>query len=127
MGALAVVLAAMAAWIVGAAWYMILAKPWMAANNLKPEDIDRSDKTPYFISLVLMLLVAGMMRHILAGSGIDGVQKAAMTGLGLGLFIAAPWIVMNNRYSGRPMKLSLIDGGYAVVGCTVIGVVLAIL
>ena len=44
----------------------------------------------------------------------------------LGLFIVAPWIVTNYAYSMRPRQLTLIDCGYAVGGCTVIGIVLAL-
>lgn len=49
-----------------------------------------------------------------------------MGGSGLGLFIVAPWIVTNYAYSMRPRILTLIDGAYAVVGCTIIGVILSL-
>ena len=32
-----------------------------------------------------------------------------------------------NAYAGRPFRLTVIDGGYAVIGCTLIGLVLALL
>lgn len=49
-----------------------------------------------------------------------------MSGLGIGLLFIAPWIAMNVAYAMRPRALAIIDGGYAVVGCGVIRLVLGI-
>ena len=114
-----VLIAAAAAWIFGAIWYGMLSGPWMAASGKSPEDMQGSSKLPYIISLISVVLVAGMMRHIFAMAGIDGLQKGFVTGLGLGLFIVSPWIVLHYSFSGRPVKLMAIDGGYATIGCTI--------
>lgn len=45
-----------------------------------------------------------------------------MTGAGLGLFVAVPWIATNYGFAGQPQSLMLIDGACATVGCTIIGV-----
>ena len=73
-----------------------------------------------------MLLVAGMMRHLLVSAGIDTVGKSLLTGLGIGAFFIAPWVMINNAYGMRPFLLTVIDGGYAIAGCGVIGLVLAL-
>ncbi|MDG1069835.1 MAG: DUF1761 domain-containing protein, partial [Sulfitobacter sp.] len=52
------------------------------------------------------------------------VSEDAVSGFGIGLFFISPWLMINNAYGGRPFRLTLIDGGYAVIGCTVIGLVL---
>ena len=127
MGAFSVVIAAAIAWVFGAVWYMALGNQWMAAAGLKAEDIDRSNKAPFLISFLMVVLVAGMMRHIMAMAGIDGFGKGALTGLGLGVFIAAPWIVTNNLFGQRPMALSLIDGAHAAIGCMIIGATLTVI
>lgn len=130
MEILNVIVAAAGAWIFGAGWYMWLAKPWMEAAGVpvgedgKPENA--SDPTPYILSAVAMLLVAGMMRHIFGMAGIDSVGKGLLSGLGIGLFFISPWIMINNAYGGRPFRLTLIDGGYATFGCGVIGLILAL-
>jgi hypothetical protein len=54
------------------------------------------------------------------------VAKGAYAGLGIGVFFIAPWTMINNAYGMRPFKLTLIDGGYSVVGCLLIGVVLTL-
>ena len=129
MEILNVLVAALAGWIFGAGWYMSLAKPWVEAAGIEVDENGRptnDNPLPYILSAVAMILVAGMMRHVLAMAGIEGVGKAATTGFGIGLFFIAPWIMINNAYGGRPFKLTLIDSGYAVFGCAVIGAVLAL-
>ncbi|MSU91192.1 DUF1761 family protein [Rhodobacteraceae bacterium 2CG4] len=126
MGIVAVLLAAVASYAWGSVWYMSMAKPWMAANGLTAESIDRKNPAPYIISFAATVLVAGMMRHILVMAGIDSVGAALVTGLGLGAFIAAPWIVTNYAFAGRPRALMAIDATYAVVGCAIIGLVLGL-
>ena len=125
MGYISVIAAAAASWFFGAAWYMALSKPWMEAAGIECDEAGKpqggSSPLPYILSALCMLLVAGMMRHIFAGSGVDTVVKGLLSGLGIG-----PWIMINNAYTMRPFKLTLIDGGYAVFGCAITGVVLTL-
>ena len=46
MNYLAIVIAAVAAWLFGAGWYMALGKPWMAALGTTPDQMakPRSDR-----------------------------------------------------------------------------------
>ena len=123
-----IIVAAIAGFAFGAVWYMLLAEPWMAAAKIekgadgKPKN--SSDPKPYIMAMVAMIFVAGMMRHVFASSGVMTVGGGLISGLGIGAFFISPWIMINNAYGGRPFKLTLIDGGYAVFGCAVIGAVL---
>lgn len=128
MGFLAVIVAAFAGFIIGAIYYGALSKPWMEASGVpvgedgKP--LNSSNPTPYIVSFVMILLVAGMMRHSFALSGIDTVGKGLISGLGVGAFFIAPWIFINTGYSDRPWKLAVIDSGYAILAAGAIGTVL---
>ena len=124
MGFLAVIVAAVAAYAFGAVWYMVMAKPWMAAAGLTEDNINRSNPMPFIVSGVCVVLVAGMMRHVFVSSGVDSVGGGLISGLGIGLFLAVPWLATNYAFAQRPMALTLIDGTYATVGCTLIGTVL---
>jgi hypothetical protein len=130
MGILAVLAAAAAAWGLGAVWYMALAAPWMAASGV-PRDAagqpaNAASPLPFVLSALCLVLVAGMMRHIFATSGIATPGAGLVSGLGVGAFLIAPWIAINNLYAMRPYRLTLIDGGYAVAGCAVMGLVLTL-
>lgn len=129
MGYISVIVAAAASFAFGAAWYMALAKPWIEAANIKVDEDGRPEgdsPLPYFMAAIAMLLVAGMMRHVFALSDIETVGKGLVSGLGIGLFFISPWIMINNAYGGRPFKLTLIDSGYAVFGCAIMGLVLTL-
>jgi hypothetical protein len=129
VGFLSVVVAPVAGWAFGAAWYMALAKPWMAASGVAVGEDGRpanNSPTPYILSMIAMIVVAGMMRHAFSMAGIEGIGKGLLSGLGIGLFFISPWIMINNAYCDRPFKLTLIDGGYAAFGCAVMGAVLTL-
>ncbi|SIO20565.1 DUF1761 domain-containing protein [Vannielia litorea] len=128
MGIIAVVVAAFAGFAMGAAWYMTLSKQWIAAvgiaTDAKGRPANGGSVTPFIISGIAMLMVAGMMRHILVMAGIEGAGKSALVGLGIGLFMITPWVAMNYAYADRKKELTILDGGYSVLGPTVIGLVL---
>ncbi len=127
MGILSVLLGAAAGFAMGAIWYMTLGKVWMAAVGLTEEDV-KSDKNPlpFIIAFVGNILVAGMMRHVFATSGVAGLGAGMVGGLGVGLFLAAPWILTNYAFAGRPKPLWWIDAGHAILACTAIGAVLGL-
>lgn len=129
MELISVLAAAAGSWIFGAAWYMALAKPWVAAVGLKTDENGRPEgdsALPYIMSAIAMIVVAGMMRHTFGMAGITTVGKGLMSGLGVGLFFISPWIMINNAYGMRPFRLTLIDGGYATIGCAIMGVILTL-
>ncbi len=130
MGFVAVLAAAAASWIFGAIWYGIVAEPWKKASGVPLGDdgkpLAAKKAAPYITSLVSAVLVAGMMRHAFVLSGIDTIGEGIVTGFGIGLFFATPWIATNYGFSDRPMALTAIDGAYATVGCTLMGLVLTL-
>lgn len=125
-----VFVAALVAFGAGAVWYMKLAEPWMEAVGI-PRDAEGKpqggmDPKIMVLTFAMQLVVAGMMRHVFALGGVDTVGKGIVGGLGIGLFFIAPWIALNYANAMRPMKLSLIDGGYATLACTLMGLVLTL-
>lgn len=126
MELLNVIAAGVATWIFGAIWYMVISKGWMQASGLTPETINNKNPLPYIVSLIGAIVVAGMLRHILAQAGIESVGKALMTGLGLGAFVVSPWIVNNVMYGQRDKRLIWMDCGYPVIGMAIMAVVLTL-
>lgn len=127
MELLSVLAAALASYVFGAIWYMVLSKPWIAASGIAVDDAGKpvnSGAMPYIVALIGAVSSAGMMRHMFSLSGIDTPDKGIVAGFGIGLFIVVPWIAANYAFGGRPRNLLYVDGGFAVGGCTVIGLVL---
>ncbi len=128
MEVLNVLAAAAGSFVFGAVWYMTLSKPWMQAAGI-PMDENGKPKgngspLPYVYAAICLVVVAGFMRHIFATSGMITPGAGLVGGLGVGLFFISPWILLNNSYTMRPMKLTLIDSGYATFGCAITGLIL---
>ena len=128
MAFISVLLAAAAGFAMGAVWYMALGKRWMAAVGKTEEEVtaDRNP-LPFVVAALGNILVAGMMRHLLANSGVEGLGAGFVSGLGVGLFLAAPWILTNYAFAGRPVTLWWIDAGHTILACTAIGTVLGLM
>lgn len=124
MDILAIIAAAAGAFVFGAVWYTVMNEKWMAAAGLKSADLEPMNK--FGLAFAASVLAAGMMEHIFASSGIVSWHGGLVGGLGIGLFLAAPWMVVNYSFSKRPISLMVIDGIYSVGGCTVIGLILGL-
>ena len=125
-----VLAAASASFVFGAVWYMVLSDPWMTASGVARDadgkPLNSSNPRPYILSAISAIVVAGMMRHVLAASGVTSIPSGAIAGFGIGAFLIVPWMMMNNEFAGKPFQLTVIDGGYAVIGCTFMGTVLMV-
>lgn len=125
---LAVVLATVVSWGFGAGWYMVLAKQWIASIGKRPEDIDRSDYSPYLWSVLCLAIMA----YFIAGltpllTGSTSVVNGLIVGahMWLGFIITA--MVLNHRYEGAPWTRTFIDGGYLLAVLLIDGIVIGIL
>lgn len=127
MQLVAVLLAAAAGFGAGAAWYMVNAKRWAAAVGRTEGEVG-ADRTalPFVIGFAASLLTAGLMRHVFASAGVAGIGGGLVSGLGIGLFFIAPWILTNYAFARRPRALWWIDAGHVVLACSAIGLVLGV-
>jgi hypothetical protein len=116
---LAIVIAAIVAWLAGAAWYMSLGKIWTSALGMTAEQMEARRKQPgahlpfiyvFVAELVMAWVLAGLLGHLGAGQVtlINGLISGAFCWLG---FVVTT-MVTNNAFAGRDPRLLLIDGGY---------------
>jgi hypothetical protein len=124
MNYLAVLIAAVAAYAWGAAYYTTLSKQWLAAVGLT--EVKRS-VTPFVISfiavIVMAFVLAGSIAHL--GPGNVTVKNGIISGLILWAGFVATTVFVNNAYPGRKYMLSIIDSlhwlGVLVIQGAVIG------
>jgi len=123
---LAVVLATVASFAFGAAWYMGLSKQWLAALG-KTRDQLNVGYTPFIWSVVVELVMAyfiALLVPALLGeiTVVNGLIVAAHMWFG---FVLTS-MIMNHRYEGMKWSLTLIDGlhllGVLLIQGAVIGV-----
>jgi hypothetical protein len=120
----AILVAALYQWILGALWYSLLfAKPWMALTGHKagtrPKDAVFSMITSFFGGLMLAFVLA----HVVMWPGAETFGEGALVGFICWLgFIAMP-LLAETLYERRSFKLLAINSGYwlaAVVGSSIL-------
>ena len=126
---LAVLLAAAAAWVLGAVWYMALATPWMAAAGITEEKIAESKTRPgASLPFVFAFAACVIMAWVLAGIVGHLGQVTVRSGVISGLFCWAGFVIttmlVNNSFAMRSRKLLLIDGGYWLVAMALMGAII---
>jgi hypothetical protein len=125
---LAVLIAALAGFGWGAAYYMTLSKQWLAAVGMTREQLgEKRSPAPFIISFVALLVMgfvlAGSIGHL--GPGQVTVRNGIISGAILWAGFVATTVFVNNAYPGRKYSLSLIDSihwlGVLVIQGAVIG------
>jgi hypothetical protein len=124
---LAVIVATVASWALGAGWYMVFANQWLAAIGKTKDQINAKDPTPYIWSVVIQLVMAifvAMLTPVLFGATnvMTGLQTGALMWLG---FVATS-MIQGHRYEGAPWSRTFIDGGYMLAVLLVHGIVIGL-
>ena len=124
----AILAAAVAAWLVGAVWYMALGKPWMAALGKTREELmgptGKPSTGPFIISFVAELVMAFALAVLLVQIGPVTLANGITTGFLAWLGFVATSMVVNHAYGGvRPM-LTVIDSGHWLAVLLVEGAVI---
>lgn len=126
---LAIVVAAVAGWLIGAIWYgALFSKPWIAANNIivDPAKGHRPSAGLLILTFVAQLLMAWILAGILfhLGPGKLTVRNGIISGIWMWLGFVITTMAVNNGFAGRKPVLLAIDGGHWLVVLVVIGAVL---
>jgi hypothetical protein len=124
---LAVLVAAVASWIMGFAWNGVVGKQWMGALGWteadRPKSVPVGPLTTTFIAeLVMAVLVAGLIGHF----GQVGVRNGIIIGASCWLAFVVPPTVVNYAFQKRPVKLTIIDSGHWLAVLLVQGTVIGL-
>lgn len=122
----AVFVSAVAYFLIGALWYspLLFAKQWIAALDLKPEDIQSSPVvyiSTFIGILIIVFILAVIVILINTNTLLGGMFVGAIAGVGFVLTTTA----INNLYAGRSLTLTLVTSGYHIAGFVVSGIILA--
>ena len=136
---LAVIIAAVAAWLAGAVYYGMLAKafrdknPWVAAHG-KTMDSFKAEQAGYkgtvhaWLPFALAFLAELAMAYVLAGMvghlGTVTIRSAVISGLFVWAGFMVTTMLVNNAFAGRRYILTLIDSGHWLAVIVVMGVVI---
>jgi hypothetical protein len=130
---LAVVVAAVVAWLAGAAWYGALANPWVAAHGktmdqFKAEQAAHKGTVHAWLPFALAFLAELVMAYVLAGLvghlGSVTIRSAVISGLFVWAGFMLTTMLVNNAFAGRSYVLTAIDAGHWLVVVIVMGLVI---
>lgn len=122
---LAVIIAAVASWALGAVWYMVLADRWLAAIGKTREELNSKDPVPYIWSVVVQLVMAVALAMLTPRIfGATNIMTGLQAGFVLWLGFVITSMIQNHRYQGAKWSLTLIDGGYLLGVLLVQGLVI---
>ncbi len=128
MNYIAIVAAAVAAFVFGAIYYTLLSKPWLKAVELKKSGKKTAPWVPFVVvitaDLVMAWILAGVVGHL--GIGQVTVRNGMISGAFLWLGFVATTIASNNAFAGRKPMLTLIDAGHWLGVLLVIGAVIGL-
>lgn len=123
---LAIVAAAVLAFLIGAVWYspLLFAKRWQQETRLSDEQLKSGSMARIFgLALLCDLVMSANLAAFLGGKATVGFGLAAGAATGIG------WVAMcfavNDLFERRPLALWLINSGYHVISLTLMGGLLA--
>lgn len=122
---LAVVVAAIAAFVFGAAYYGVLGKPWMKAARIDPSSAKMSAGlfvTSFVAELIMALVLSAAIDAF--GMGSTTVAGGLVAGFIVWLGFMATTMAVNQRYQGYGWDLTVIDGLHWLGVALIMGVVI---
>jgi hypothetical protein len=121
---LAIVTAAIVAFIIGGAWYgPIFGKIWMREVGLTPDAVAANQAKIFGLAFLFTLVMAYNLGFFLGDPSI-GAGMSAFYGFATGFGWIAMGLFIVGLFERRSAKLMLINGGYMTVTLTVMGLII---
>jgi hypothetical protein len=122
----AVLVAAVAYWLLGAAWFTIFSNPWLASIGKTMEQLQREAASPgvaYSVAFIANLIIAYILGWVVISTGeqtaVRGITIGALLWVGLvGTTIGTAFI-----FEGRSLQGFVLTAGYPLVGVLLMGAI----
>jgi hypothetical protein len=124
----AVVVAALSGFAVGALWYgPLFGKQWMAASGVTEADIEHANFTKiYGVTFLMSAVAAFVLAHVITQFGATTARGGIESGCWMWLGFVVTVQVTDALFNRGSMKLVAIDSGYRLVWAVVMGIILAV-
>jgi hypothetical protein len=123
---LAVVVAAIIYWLLGAPWFSMMQAPWLVGIGKTAEEIRASGLPkwlPHVVTLISNFAMAYVLGWLILATGpqtvIRGVQVGAILWVLIGAAFATEYV-----FEARSLQIYAINAGYPLVGMILMGAVL---
>jgi len=126
---LAVLVAAVAFFLLGALWYSLLFRDaWIRASGVNVNDptAKKGVGALFLSSFVLILITTIGLAFFISRVGTAGWMTGVKVGLVAGICFCATSISNSYLYEKRPVSLLAINSFYNIVGCLIAGIIIAV-
>jgi hypothetical protein len=136
MNYLAILAAAVAAWMFGAVYYGTVANAWVAAlgrtmADFKAEQAAKTGKLgaigPYILSFFAELLMAWVLAGVIAHLGPVTVKNGVVSALFIWAGFVLTTMATNNAYTGRKPMLTVIDAAHWLGVLVIMGAIIGVI
>ena len=124
----AVWMAGIVQFMLGAGWYTLLGPAWMAGIGKDEVQLAAEighSPLPYILALVAALVIAYTLAWLFPRIGIQSAAGGAKAGAALALALIGSTLAQNYGFEARPVSLWLINAGYMIVGMAIMGAIVA--
>jgi hypothetical protein len=122
---IAVIVATLAGFGLGAVWYMVLGRAWMRAIGKTEAEIKQNQvgakALPFVIALVALFVMALMLAGLMGHLGDVTVRGGVISALFVWIGFVITTMGVNHAFAGAKPMLTLIDGGHWLAVLLVMG------
>lgn len=126
----AVVVAAVAAWLFGAAYYGPLGKTWLEAQGKTVDEVKRSGKSglakamPFILSFIAELIMTAILAALIIRAGAVTIKSGLAWGLLIWFGFMLTAMAVNYSFADRRPLLTVIDAGHWLGVMLIIGAII---
>jgi len=127
MNWLAILVAAIVHWLLGAVWFTAFSKPWTAGLRMPKEELDAAMAHPNFWPYVIALLCNLILAFVIARLLAIGETYTLVRGFRIGILVglaAAVAMATDLVFELMGQTFIVISAGYPLVGCILMGIIL---
>jgi len=123
---IAVVVAAVAHFVLGAIWFTVFQKQWLAAIGKTVDQLTGNEALGYVVAFACNLIMAWMLAWLITQTGrtslAGGLAMAALLWLGFtGTTMATAFV-----FEGRTIEAFTVIAGYPLAGLLIMGAILGL-
>ncbi len=126
---LAVLVAAVAYWVLGAVWYSppLFARQWAAGVGITlPQPGQRPPVVLFVTTFIAFFVVALAMAFLAGAGGAATLSQGLLLGLITGVGFVVTVLLVTHAYEQRPASVWLINAGYHLVGFVLTAVIVSV-
>jgi Protein of unknown function (DUF1761) len=123
---LAVIVAAIVYWLIGAPWFSLMQAPWLVGIGKTMQELQASGLPkwlPHVVTLISNFAMAYVLGWLILATGPQTLMRGITIGAILWIFIGAAFAT-EYVFEARSVQLFAINAGYPLVGMILMGGIL---